>query len=574
MPRSAIAALAVGLLAIGLSAQRPQADEVQMGSRAYHLAPFVFSAQTQSVSDAVVVRDPQGMPVGGLTRAAFTIYDNGQRQTLAEFAVSAASAPLAAAGPAGGVRLSPAGEAAAQGAPRYLALYFDDVNTNNALLGMARQAALRFTGRMLGAGDWVGVFTNSGLDTLGFTRDRAALEHAIAELGAHPRAAAATSGCLRITQYQAYLIANHLDPSALNAAKANLAACNPSGGGALFGSMGSGAGMLGATPLTEPPLIRSSSEALWQQARAASEDTLASMAEVVAALGREPGARVLLLASSGFLGGTLEDRQDAVIRLALHDKVTISALDARGLEAPGAGLPIDQAMELGTVPQAMYTFAETAKMSEQMEMEAAMANLALSTGGLLFHNNNDLALGFARLGLAPSVAYELAFTPDHLPHDGKLHKLRVEVAPDHHYTIQARRAYYAPPPDTPASRLGAALDAAMRSGAAQNGLPVQVRLEDAAVHFHLDLHGVPFQKEKGREREKLVFTLGWFDAQGAFLAGKQAEMDLELRDKTWRAMLASGLNATLTLETVPQAAQLRCVVAEANTGKLFSAAIR
>jgi len=569
-----IAAVAAGLLCAGVSAQRPQADEVQMGVRAYHLAPFVFSAQTQSVSDEVVVRDPQGTPVGGLTRDAFAIFDNGKRQTLTGFAVSSAAAPVApAAAPRGGAVLSPAGEAAAGVAPRYLALYFDDVNTSNALLGMARQAALQFTGRMLGAGDRVGVFTNSGLDTLGFTRDRVALEHAIAGLSAHARAAAATSGCLRITQYQAYLIANHLDPSALEAAKANLSACSPSGGGALFGTMGNGAGMLGATPLSEPPLIRSSSDALWQQARAASEDTLASMAGVVAALGREPGARVLLLASSGFIGGTLEDRQDAVIRLALHDKVTISALDARGLEAPGAGLPIDEAMELGTVPQAMYTFAETAKMSEPMEMEAAMANLALSTGGLLFHNNNDLALGFARLGLAPSVAYDLAFTPADLPHDGKLHKLKVEVTPDHHYTIQARRAYYAPPPETPASHLGAAIDAAMRSGSAEAGLPVRVSIEGAGVHFHLDLHGVPFQNEKGREREKLVFTVGLFDAQGNFLTGRMAEMDLELRDKTWRAMLASGLNASLTLETVPQAAEMRCVVAEANTGRLFAAQV-
>lgn len=303
MPRSAIAALAVGLLAIGLSAQRPQADEVQTGSRAYHLAPFVFSAQTQSVSDEVVVRDPQGIPVGGLARTAFAIYDNGRRQTLTEFAVASASAPSAPAAGAGAPEtLAPADESAANAAPRYLALYFDDVNTSNPLLGMARQAALRFTGRMLGAGDRVGLFTNSGLDTLSFTRDRAALEGAIRRLSAHPRAAAATSGCLRLSQYQAYLIANHLDPSALNAAKANLAACSPSGGGALFGNMGSGAGMLGATPLTEPPLIRSSSDALWQQARAASEDTLASLAQVVAALGREPGARVLLMASSGFLG--------------------------------------------------------------------------------------------------------------------------------------------------------------------------------------------------------------------------------------------------------------------------------
>jgi hypothetical protein len=200
-----------------------------------------------------------------------------------------------------------------------------------------------------------------------------------------------------------------------------------------------------------------------------------------------------------------------------------------------------------------------------------MANLALSTGGLLFHNNNDLALGFARLGLAPAVAYELAFTPAGLVHDGKRHILKLEVSPDNHYTVQGRRAYYAPPPDSPANHLADAIDAAMRSVAGQSGLNVKVSIAGMEVHFHLDLSSVPFDKEKGREQDKLVFVAGLFDAHGNFLSGKEAEMDLELRDKTWRALEASGLNASLTLTTpTAAAAQLRCVVVEANTGRIYS----
>ena len=82
-----------------------------------------------------------------------------------------------------------------------------------------------------------------------------------------------------------------------------------------------------------------------------------------------------------------------------------------------------------------------------------MSFLAASTGGLFFHNNNDLDLGFRELGLAPEFLYSLGFAPD--APDRRYHGLRVRLKAARQYTVQARPGYYAvdsPAPPAPPPR--------------------------------------------------------------------------------------------------------------------------
>ncbi|MGH9394951.1 MAG: VWA domain-containing protein, partial [Terriglobales bacterium] len=462
--------------------------------------------------------------------------------------------------------------------PRLLALFFDDVETSDTDLGHARIAAQRFGRDALAPSDQVALFTNSGLQALPFTRDRTRLEAALAALRAHPRATNYSDGCLRISAYQAYLIVNHLDPLALSAAMANKGECDRRQGLVPDDAMGRSA-MPGMDESSE--VVMAIAENIWDENRAAALDTFHALGEVMDALAAQSGTRVLVLASGGFLAGTIENQQDELVRQALREKITINSLDAKGLYTEGPGIPLTEQSDLGIVPKEMYSFLEESKMTEGEEREAAMANLALSTGGLLFHNNNDLELGFRRLGLAPEVAYELAFTPAGIAHDGKFHRLKVEVAPDHNYTVQARRGYFAPPPDTPASLLPDALDAAMRASGAEAGLQAAVSYRDlgaskperAQIRMHLQLRGLPFAKSQGRQRERLVFTAMLTDAHGVYVSGKQAEMDLSLQEATFRKLEASGLNADLSLAAKSGSYTLRCVIAEANAGKLFAATV-
>ena len=50
-----------------------------------------------------------------------------------------------------------------------------------------------------------------------------------------------------------------------------------------------------------------------------------------------------------------------------------------------------------------------------------LAVLADGTGGVFFHNNNDLDEGFRRVADAPEYSYVLAFVPQNLKLDGSFH---------------------------------------------------------------------------------------------------------------------------------------------------------
>jgi VWFA-related protein len=165
----------------------------------------------------------------------------------------------------------------------------------------------------------------------------------------------------------------------------------------------------------------------------------------VHALETMPGRRVLVLSSSGFLSGDLERDVDRVIDNALHCGVVINALSAKGLYADSSDGNLSEQRLDGTISvSAARSRYETQEFGARMEAEnEGMTTLADSTGGRLFKNDNDLRGGLT--GLAePEVGYVLAFAPDPLKHDGKFHKLKVEIKAHGKVSVYARKGYFAP----------------------------------------------------------------------------------------------------------------------------------
>jgi VWFA-related protein len=70
-----------------------------------------------------------------------------------------------------------------------------------------------------------------------------------------------------------------------------------------------------------------------------------------------------------------------------------------------------------------------------------LADLAYGTGGMFFHNSNDLRTGFRQTADVPEFIYVLGFSPQKL--DGKFHKLKVKVNGAEKMAVQARAGYYA-----------------------------------------------------------------------------------------------------------------------------------
>ena len=196
-------------------------------------------------------------------------------------------------------------------------------------------------------------------------------------------------------------------------------------------------------------MVKGLAERTWQQVRIVSQDTLESIDRVVNDLARMPGSRMLLLVSSGFLAGTLEREQDQVINRALRTGVVINALDAKGLYAEAPVRPLDEPLngEMG-IPDSTFRFEVSSSLDRLWAVTEAMANFAQSTGGLFFHNDNDLAFGFRELAAVPEVSYILTFRPDDAAATGRYHKLRVRLAFSNPYSIEARPGYFALPRDS------------------------------------------------------------------------------------------------------------------------------
>ncbi|MGH9393719.1 MAG: VWA domain-containing protein, partial [Terriglobales bacterium] len=587
-----VCVVALILLSLGW-AQTPQ-REVRVSGGAYRLPPPRFSAQSDLVEVEVVVRDAKGEPIAGLQLPDFRLTDNGHARQLSAFSVSTAPGP-AALKP--GPHPNPAAAAATAPAavmPRALELFFDDVNTGKNDLGNARNAALRFAREALTPADRVAIYTASTDGELGFTRDRGKLNAAIAAIAPHPRQSkyGLDGVCPRMTPYQAYLIANHLDPAALAAAMAEKLECDQRIGIVDDGTSGYtgghvAGGIAGSDNDSEQVVAQAIGE--WDQARGVSQDAQAAILAGIEDLARQPGSRVLLLASDGFIseGTALEQQQEHIVSAALRANIVMDALDAQGLFSSGPGRSLSDQDDMGVLPLAGYIFDETRKLPQQQEARQAMANFAQSTGGLFFHDNNDLTLGFERLGMVPEVTYHLAFSAGDVLHDGKFHPLKVELAPhvsgadqgtDHgtdHGTIQARPGYFAPLPDDSVASLRTQMDDAMRSSSSQPEAGLEIQAQAGAgrerVSFGFDLRQIPFISKRGHHIQDLYFIAGLFDAQGQFVTGKQGEMDLELQDATWKRMLAEGLNANLSLAAPPGSYRLRVVVAEFSDGKIAAA---
>ncbi|MGB9079320.1 MAG: hypothetical protein WCC26_20970 [Terracidiphilus sp.] len=101
--------------------------------------------QSNLVVIRVVVGDAQGHPVSGLRKEDFQVLDQGKKQSIAQFDEAAPSEPTAQTLATGSPQT--AVPPATRAAERYIALYFDNLNSTSADLIAARDAADRLLDR-------------------------------------------------------------------------------------------------------------------------------------------------------------------------------------------------------------------------------------------------------------------------------------------------------------------------------------------------------------------------------------------------------------------------------------------
>jgi VWFA-related protein len=538
---------------------------------ASHDEPATFKVNVKLVVVRAVVRDSKGHAIGNLHQEDFQVFDKGKPQVITQFDVEQPGTLTAKARQKSdensGGELSADTSSNTGGVPavpeHFVGYMFDDVHLEFGDLARVRSAAERHFSTLRPT-DRAAIFTTSGLTVLDFTDDRAKLRESLLRLQPHPISRALENDCPQIGYYQADLIVNKHDPQAMQVAVQEAAQCSVATiAGAQLGD----------------PMIEAMSAGVLSAGEHESRVSLGSLKDVIHNVSRMPGQRSVVLVSPGFISPDLQYEYTEIIDRAVRSQVVISALDARGLYVITPYGDSSQAGGIlgGAPPPPGKMLIETAAAFSQADLLAALAD---ATGGVFFHNSNDLDEGFRRVAETPDYSYVLAFAPQNLKLDGSFHSLKVTLKSPQKLTLQARRGYYAPKnfanPDEQAKQ---EIEDATYSQEELHNLPVKLHTqffkasdEEAklVVLAHVDVKLLHFRKVEGRNNNVLTCVSALFNRNGNFIQGTEKVVTMHLKDETLEHKLASGITLKTSFDVKPGSYLVRLVVRDAE-GQMMSA---
>jgi hypothetical protein len=260
-------------------------------------------------------------------------------------------------------------------------------------------------------------------------------------------------------------------------------------------------------------------------------------------------------------------------------------VDAKGLYTDVPGRDASNGISvISTLPPQTFRFETSALGMKAFTNNQVMSDFAQATGGLFFHNNNDLPYGFRQMGSIPEVSYVLGFRRSEAAPDGKYHKLKVTFSESKPYVIQARPGYFAAPlaASGKSEPLGREreLDREVSgvSTMADFSATVAFRLDRAPTagmttvktQIHVAIDKLQFPVRDARRVQQLKLVVALLDGKGNIVAAKEGTMDFAMADATYTRLSASGINAGLNLDVPPGKYRLRAVVQEAVNGKMAS----
>jgi VWFA-related protein len=514
----------------------------------------------------VVVRDSQGRAIGTLHQDDFQLSDKGKPQIITRFSVEKPAAPFIP--PVVATALDDKGVEKPAGAPtpaavpdRFIAYVFDDIHLKAADLLPARAAADRHLSESMGPGSRAAIYTTSGQVILDFTDDRDKLHETLARIQPQATIREATE-CLDIDYYWSDAIITKNDDQAIAAATAEVMACR----GYSAQQQDIAAAEAHATAMS-----------VFNRGERESRLDLSVLQDVIRRLSATPGSRNVILVSPGFfLPPEMRIEEAEVMDRAIRASVTVNSLDVRGVYAL---IPGGDASQTGRASIAATNLLMLMKQNSMSADADVMAELADSTGGQFFHNDNGLFEGFKQLVAQPEYIYILGFSPQNLKLDGARHALKVALKSPKGFQLQARSAYYAPLHAVNSEEQAKQeIQEAVFSRDEIQELPVDLNLQYARaggimvklnVLAKVNLKLLRFRKVDDRNLDTLTVVSSVFDRNGNFVAGIQRIVDLRLRDQTLDS-LTSGITVKTTLDLTPGSYLVRLVVRDSE-GQTMSA---
>jgi len=400
-----------------------------------------IKVEVRQVLVPVVVRDKEGHHVTGLTQADFRVFEDGVEQKISGFSVENAGvsspAPPAAAASQPAVAAAPAPAPPKQVPVRRTYLVcIDALHTEFANLVHIREALTKlFQSEQAGDAQYIVISVGSSTEVLQQpTSDPGSVLNAVDSKDFQKLFMASRKSSMEadLREFR----------RALDEARA---ACDA------------------RDPACPPMKNRLPSEArqIAEQDRVYTLTFLSQFRSLIEQLRRGTGRRTIILFSDGFqlvpgqlayellsayfpeISGislrTVERMPDMepVLQLAANSNIPIYTIDSRGLYTS----PYFDASNSGGVAR-LAPAVLSAMNSNATEAGQTLSEIAAATGGMAFHNSNDILGGLQRAFADGREYYMLAYVSNNANLDGKFRAISVRVR-ESKLTVSAKRGYWA-----------------------------------------------------------------------------------------------------------------------------------
>jgi VWFA-related protein len=407
-------AVGVGLLAGALLS-------APLGAQSTGQAPqTTFRSAANLVEVDVIVHDPEGRFVAGLTSDDFEVYEDGERQDVQQFyLVSHEGGALRT------VNALPTASSPEDPRNRRLFVFlFDEQHLSNESLLRIKTGIERFIRSQFQAGDYGGIFTAGSMYRGRITSDKVELlaglqsvrpafdtrDRLLLELRDFP-VIPGENDALRIDYGDQTL----LDSLAEQACEVDTTFCAITGG----------------LDQVEFQLEQKARRYI-RQARVATANTLEQLRYVAARLGSIPGRKTVIFLSDGFFVEEDRSQVQSIAAIAARSGATFYSVYGRGTSIVGGHVEADV---LAPRQSRSATFDS---------VDDGPAILTGSTGGFVVRASNDISRAIGLVARDTSAYYVLGYQPTNAEMDGKVRRIEVRPTADD-LNVRARKAYVASP---------------------------------------------------------------------------------------------------------------------------------
>jgi VWFA-related protein len=408
--------LAAGATVLSLAAVGAQPQQPQQGQPG-----LTFRAGTNLVEVDVVVQDPEGRFVPGLTAEDLVLFEDGVPQTIQQFYMvnnaTAAPADLVTR-PAGDVDLRNS---------RLFVFLFDVGHLGNESLLRAKAGVERFINSQFRRGDYGGVFVEGTMHRDRITQDKIELLAGLRDVSpAFDSREKMLAGFREFPQIPSEAdavridlgddrLAEQLAQDLCAPTSPVLEECRAEGG-------------IGETSRR----ITRKARSYVRDARINTGKTVAHLQLVAANLSTIPGRKTVVFLSDGFFTDEARGDLEQIAAMAARGGTTIYSVYGRGSAVVGGRAMPDV---VSTRPGLSSTF-DTSDDGPQI--------LTAETGGFVIRNINDISRAIGLVARDTSTYYVLGYTPKRSVMDGTVRKIEVKPRVED-LRVRARKSYLASP---------------------------------------------------------------------------------------------------------------------------------